>query len=80
MPRYDVERAILLYLASRSGKCATYKDLVKVVEVARASNSKDIYRAVRRAVYRLRRKGYVKGTWVTIQGRRTKLVCLRGVE
>jgi len=80
MPRFDVERAILLYLASRSGKCATYKDLVKVVEIAKASNAKDLFRATRRAVYRLRRKGYVKASWVTIQGRRAKLICLRGVE
>jgi len=78
--RYDIERAILLYLASRSGKCATYKDLVKVVEVARASNSKDLYRAVRRTISRLRRKGYVKGTWITVSRKRVRLVCLRGAE
>ncbi len=69
--------AIVKYLASTAGGCATLDDLLEALKpLHEKTKAKDIKNQVFITLYRLRKHGLLKRTWVDVNGKRKKIYCL----
>jgi len=74
----ELQKAIILYLASRASRCATVEEIVSATKHVNKSRKQKL--AVLKALSRLAEKKMITRSWITVEGKKKRLYCIRGVS
>ncbi len=74
--------AIMKYLATRDGGCATLEDILDALKpLHRKTSAKNIKNQVFITLYRMKKNGLIKRSQIDVNGKKKKIYCLRsGIE
>lgn len=67
---------VLVYLASKSTKCATLEEILEVLQRAGVLNVQDPRQEVLKLLSKMAHRGSIKRGWITAENKKVRVYCI----